>query len=105
VSRPVAGAVVLALSTVGVYAFKAAGPLLLGGRRLPGRVQRFTELAPGALLGAMVVVATVGQGRGVALDARAAGVAAAAVLLWRRSGFVTSVGGAVVVTALVRALG
>lgn len=89
----------------GTYALKAAGPLLLGSRRLPAVLQQLSNLMPAALLAALVVVSTIGASRAYVFDARLAGLAAAAVALWRRQGFIVVVVCAAAATALVRALG
>ena len=94
---------VLAGLAVGTYALKAAGPLLLGGRPLPAWLEEVARSVPAALLAAMVVVSTVTEGRELVLDARAAGVAAAGVALWRRAPMALAVLVAVVTTAAVRA--
>jgi branched-subunit amino acid transport protein len=78
--------------------------LVLGGRKLPGWLDRIATLVPGALLAALVATSAFADGRSLTLDARAAGLAAAAVALWRGAGFVTVVVVAAVVTALVRAI-
>ena len=94
---------ILALAA-GTYALKAAGPVLLGGRELPPLVARVADLLPAALLAALVAVQGLTAGGGLAVDARAAGVAAALVVAWRRGSFLLIVAVAVAVTALVRAL-
>jgi hypothetical protein len=67
-------------------------------------VVRVTELLPAALLAALVVVSTFASDRYLAVDARAAGVVAAAVALAARLPFVAVIVVAAVVTALVRAV-
>jgi uncharacterized membrane protein len=89
----------LALATA---VLKLAGPLALGGRELPGRALNVVELLASALLAALVVVETFGSGRSLTLDARALGVAFAAVLLWRRAPMTVVVVGAAAVTAIAR---
>jgi len=89
---------------VGTYALKAAGPLLLGGRRLPAPVARLAALLPAALLAGLVVVSTVASGRALVLDARLAGVLAAGVALRLRAPFLVVVAVAVAVTGALRAL-
>ncbi len=89
---------------VGVYALKAAGPLLLGRRRLPLWVLRSTTLLPAALLAALVATATFADGASLEVDARVVGVVAAAVALWRRASFVVVVLVAAAATAAARAL-
>ena len=57
-----------------------------------------------ALLAALVVVETFGQGRSLVLDARVLGAAFAAVAVWRRAPLIVVVLGAAAVTALARLL-
>jgi dihydrodipicolinate synthase/N-acetylneuraminate lyase len=92
----------LALATA---AMKLAGPLLLGGRTLPAGALNVVDLLASALLAALVVVETFGNGRSLTLDARALGVAFAAIGLNRRAPVIVAVVGAAVVTALARAVG
>lgn len=97
--------VVLLGLSVGTYALKSAGPLLLADRALPPRLERLTTLLPVALLTALVVVSAVGDGQGIAVDARLVGTAVAGVALWRRAPFVVVVLLAVAATAIVRTVG
>jgi uncharacterized membrane protein len=90
--------------TLATTALKLAGPLLLGGRPLPPRAMTVIELLASALLAALVVVETFGRGRSLTLDARALGVAFAAIALARRAPMTVAVLGAAVVAALARAL-
>ena len=96
-------AAILALAA-GTYAMKAAGPTLLGGRRLPARLERVANLLPVAMFAALVVVETFAEGGELTLDARAAGVGAAAVAAWRGAPFLVVVAVAMAVAAAVRAL-
>ena len=92
--------------TLGTAAIKAFGPLIFGGRDLHPLMARIIPLLAPALLAALVVTETTGgHGRTVAIDARAAGLAAAAVALWLRAPIVLVVIVAAAVTALLRALG
>ena len=91
----------LALATA---ALKLAGPLLLGGRSLPAPAMSIVELLASALLAALIVVETFGKGRSLTLDARALGVAFAAIALARRAPLTVAVLGAAVVAALARAI-
>jgi hypothetical protein len=93
--------VALALATA---ALKVAGPLLLGGRPLPAGALTVIELLASALLAALVVVETFGKGRSLTLDARALGVAFAALALSRRMPVIIAVVGAAAVTAIARAV-
>lgn len=99
-----AATVVLAGLAAGTYGLKAAAPLLLGDRPLPTWTARLAELLPPALLAALVVVSTFVQDGSLALDARAAGLAAAAAALLCRAPFVVVVALAVVTTAVGRVL-
>jgi branched chain amino acid efflux pump len=91
----------LALATA---ALKLAGPLALGGRALPLRALGVVELLASALLAALVVVETFGNGRSLTLDARVLGAAFAVVALLRRAPMIVVVLGAAAVTALARLL-
>lgn len=98
------GTMVLLGLFAGTYVLKAAGPVLLGGRQLPDRLTRLAGLLPSALLAGLVISSTVASGQTLVVDARLAGMAAAAVALWRGVPFVGVVLLAAVVTAGVRAL-
>jgi branched-subunit amino acid transport protein len=94
---------VLSASTV---AIKAAGPLALGGRELPGRVSSVTRLVAPALLAALVVYETFSaEGGGLAVDARLAGLAGAGGALALRLPMLAAVVAAAGATAGARALG
>jgi branched chain amino acid efflux pump len=93
--------VVTGLATAGI---KAAGPVLLGGRALPARLDRVIALLAPAMLGALVAINTFASGRSLAIDARAAGIAAAVVAIRLRAPLPVVVVVAAAVTALVRAL-
>jgi uncharacterized membrane protein len=93
---------VLVVMTVGTFALKAAGPLLLGGRSLPTRVATVVDLLPAALLAALAIVSTVGDGRAVVIDARLTGLVVAGLALWRRAPFVVVIVLASAATALTR---
>jgi hypothetical protein len=91
----------LALATAGL---KLAGPLLLGGRPLPVRAMGIVELLASALLAALVVVETFGNGHKLTLDARALGAVFAIGALARRAPVIIAVVGAAAVAALARAI-
>jgi branched-subunit amino acid transport protein len=93
---------VLVVMTVGTFALKAAGPVVLGERPLPLRVQRIIGLLPAALLAALTIVSTVGDGRSVVFDARIVGLLVAGVALWRRAPFVVVIVLASAATAATR---
>jgi hypothetical protein len=93
-----------AVLTVVCFAIKAAGPVALGGRDLPGWAGELIALVPSALLPALVVVETFAHGKELVIDARAAGLAAAMVVLALRGSMLVVLVVAAVVTAGVRAL-
>jgi branched-subunit amino acid transport protein len=64
---------------VATVAFKATGPVLLGGRSLPPAIAEVVALLAPVLLAALVVTQTVGGDNELVLDARLAGVGAVAV--------------------------
>ena len=91
------------VTAVGCYLWKLLGLSVPAGLLDRPAVRRFATLAPVALLAALTALQTFGQGaHGLTVDARAAGLAAAGVALWRRAPFLLVVLVAVVVTALVR---
>jgi branched-subunit amino acid transport protein len=94
--------VVLVIMTIGTFALKSAGPLLLGERSLPLRVQRVVDLLPAALLAALALVSTVGDGQQIVIDARLIGLFVAGLALWRRAPFVVVILLASAATAVTR---
>jgi len=96
-----AWAVVLVVG-VATIALKASGPVLLGGRELPPRVQGALEHLAPALLAALVAAGVVATGRRLVLDARVVGLLAALVALRLRAPTLVVVAVAAVATALVR---
>jgi uncharacterized membrane protein len=99
------GWVVIAALSVGTYALKAAGPLLLGNRTLPQWFEQIVNRLPAALLAALVVASAFAVKGRVVVDARAVGLAVAVLALSRRAGFVTVVVLSAVATAIARQLG
>jgi uncharacterized membrane protein len=89
---------------VATTVLKLIGPLLLGGRPLPSSATAIIELLAASLLAALVVVETFDKGHSLTLDARAPGVAFAAIALACRVPVIVAVVGAAATTALVRAL-
>jgi branched-subunit amino acid transport protein len=85
---------------------KAFGPVVFGGRDLPGLLARAIPLLAPALLAALVVTETVGgTGRSLVIDARVGGLAMAAFAIWRRWPLAVVVLCAAGATALLRAAG
>lgn len=81
---------------------KAAGPVVIGGRALPGRALDLVGALAPALLAALVVTNTFSTGKHLILDERALGVGAAAVCIALRAPLLVAVTAAAVVTALAR---
>lgn len=75
--------VVIAL-TMGIFAMRLAG-MFGAGERIRGRTADVVNLLPVAVVSAVVVLATFTAGRTLTLDARAVGMAVAAVAVWRRA--------------------
>lgn len=93
------------LTAAGCYLAKYAGLLVPAGVLERPLVRRMATLLPVALLAALTAQQTFGDGQQLVLDARAAGLTAAALALVLRAPFLVVVGAAVLVTAGVRALG
>jgi branched chain amino acid efflux pump len=96
--------IVVIVTGVGTLALKAAGPVILGGRPLPGRLSGVVTLVGPALLAALVAIGTFAQGERLVVDARVLGVAAAAVAIRFRAPVLVVVILAAAVTAGARAL-
>jgi branched-subunit amino acid transport protein len=97
--------VTIAALAVATAAIKAAGPLALGGRPLPTPVVLVISLLAPALLAALVMTQTFAENGDLVVDARAAGVAAAAASIAVRAPLVVTIVAAALVTAGVRAVG
>jgi branched-subunit amino acid transport protein len=82
--------------------FKAAGPVFIGRRQLPARIQWVVALLAPVMLMALVAVQTFASGERLVLDARVPGVAAAAVAVWRGAPIVAAMAVAALVTGLLR---
>jgi branched-subunit amino acid transport protein len=94
--------IVVVLVGVATVAFKAAGPVLIGRRALPGRVQDVVDLLAPVMLIALVVTQTFGGDEEITVDARVVGVAAAVVAIWLRAHVIVAMAVAAAVTAGVR---
>jgi len=98
--------ITIASLAVATAAIKASGPVLLGGREVPEAAMGVITLLAPALLGALVVTQTfAGKQRELVLDARVAGVAAAAIALRLRVSMLATLIVAASVAAIVRLLG
>ncbi|KPI16711.1 MULTISPECIES: AzlD domain-containing protein [Streptomyces] len=96
--------IAIGATAVGCYAVKLIGLLVPDGVLERPLVKRLAALLPVALLAALTAQQTFADGRVLVVDAKVAGLAAAAVALLLRAPFLLVVGAAVVVTAGVRAL-
>ena len=86
------------------YLLKLAG-LAVPQSRLEGeRVQRIAALLPVALLAALIAIGAFTTGRSLAIDARAVGLAVAAVAVLVRAPFLVVVAAAAISTAALRLL-
>lgn len=97
--------IAIAVTALGCYAVKLAGLLVPAGALQRPVVRRLAALLPVALLAALTAQQTFADAHTLVLDARAAGLGAAALALVLRAPFLVVVAAAVVVTAGVRALG
>jgi branched-subunit amino acid transport protein len=86
-------------------ALKGAGPLVFARRPLPRWLAAIMPLLAPCLLAALVVGQTLADGRTLVVDARMAGVAAAAVALLLRAPLLVVLAVAAGVAAAARALG
>ncbi|MFD5597630.1 AzlD domain-containing protein [Streptomyces griseorubiginosus] len=97
--------IAIGVTALGCYVVKLLGLLVPAGVLDRPLVKRLAALVPVALLAALTAQQTFADGRVPVLDARAAGLVAAALALLLRAPFLVVVATAVVVTAGVRALG
>jgi branched-subunit amino acid transport protein len=93
---------VVAVVGVATIAFKAAGPVLVGRRELPPRLQACVELLAPVMLTALVVTQTFGGDEEIEVDARVVGVGAAAIAIALRAHIIVAMAIAALATALVR---
>lgn len=94
----------IAVLAVGGYGLKASGYFIPEWVLERPRVTRVALLTPIALLSALTAVQIFGDGQGLTVDARAAGLVFAIVALLLRAPFLVVVVGAAVVAALLRLL-
>lgn len=86
----------------GAYGLKALG-LVVGGRLDPAVAQRRRlELMVVPILAALIAVQTLSTGHRLVLDARAAALLVAGVLVWRRAPFVVVALAAAATAAVLR---
>ncbi|MFH8567887.1 AzlD domain-containing protein [Streptomyces sp. NPDC017993] len=97
--------IAIGATAVGCYLVKFLGLAAPRGLLERPLVKRLAALLPVTLLAALTAQQTFSDGQHLLLDAKVAGVAAAALALVLRAPFLLVIGVAVVVTAGVRALG
>ena len=93
------------LLAAAAYSFKVLGLIVIGRRQLPATLERCLALIPAALIAALIVNDTFAEGKDLVIDARAAGVAAAALAAWRRAPLIVVIVVGAAVTAAIRQLG
>jgi hypothetical protein len=89
---------------LGCFAFKWAGLSVPASVLANPIVQRIAALLPIALLAALIATQTFAAGQHLVIDARAAGLAVAAVAAWRRWPFLVIVVLAAATAAVLRLL-
>jgi branched chain amino acid efflux pump len=94
----------IAVVAVSNFAIKAAGPVFLGGRKLPDVLVRVIALLASAILAALVVVGTFSDEGELGVDAQTAGVAVAGIAFLLRVPMLLAVGLGAGTAALLRAL-
>ncbi|HSJ20493.1 MAG TPA: AzlD domain-containing protein [Nocardioidaceae bacterium] len=92
------------LTAIGAYLLKLAGLSIPGSVLEHPLVHRVADLIPVALLAALVAVQVFSDGPSLALDARAAGLAAAVVALLLRAPFIVVVLVAALTAGIIRLL-
>lgn len=97
--------IAIGATALGCYLLKLLGLSIPAGLLERPAVRRSAALVPVALLAALTALQTFAKDGGLTLDARALGLAAAALAAWRRAPFLLVVGLAVGVTAAARLLG
>jgi branched-subunit amino acid transport protein len=94
----------IGLGAVMSAALRVAGPVAMGGRRLPVAVERVIALMAPALLAALVVTQALADDDELVVGPDTVGVACAGLIFLRGGSVLLGVGVAVAVTAGLRAL-
>jgi len=92
---------VFALAAVS-YGFKVLGAVIVGQRQMPAPLERCLLLIPAALLAGLIAKDTFTTGQSIGIDARAAGLAVAALATWKKLPFAVIIVLGVGTTALIR---
>ena len=95
----------IGLCALVTFGIKAAGPVALGGRELPGWATDVITLMAPALLAALVVTSALAERDRLAVGADTAGVLAGGLVVWRGGSVVLAVAVAAAVAAGLRAAG
>ncbi|MEO5974883.1 MAG: AzlD domain-containing protein [Ilumatobacteraceae bacterium] len=90
--------------SVGALAFKVAGLVIVGSRKLPSALEQCLILIPAALLAALVVKDSFSSAHELVIDARSVGLAVAVIAAWRKAPFIVVVVLAAAATALTRGI-
>ncbi len=90
--------------SLGAYAFKVLGFVVIGSRKLPRALERCLLLIPAALLAALVVKDTFSTQQSLVVDERAPGLAVALLCVWKKRSLVVTIAAAAAATAILRAL-
>ena len=90
--------------SVGAYAFKMLGFVVVGSRKLPDVLSRCLILIPAALLAALVFNSSFTSGQSYAIYERAIGLGVAIIAAWRKLPLIVVVVLGAATTALLRAL-
>lgn len=88
--------------SVGALAFKVAGLVIVGSRKLPPPFERCLVLIPAALFAALVVKDTFSTAHQLGVDARSVGLAVAVIAAWRKAPLIVVVVLAAGATAITR---
>ena len=94
--------IVVTIVGVATIACKAAGPVLVGRRELPPRLQACVELLAPVMLTALIVTQTFGGDEKIEVDARVVGVGAALIAIALRAPVIVALAVAALGTALLR---
>lgn len=84
------------------YGFKLLGSVIIGQRVMPAALERCLLLIPAALLAGLIAKDTFTVGQTIGIDARAAGLAVAALATWKKLPFAVIIVLGVGTTALIR---
>ena len=90
--------------SIGAYAFKMLGFVVVGSRKLPDVLSRCLMLIPAALLAALVFNSTFISGQSFSIDKRAIGLGVAIIAAWRKMPLIVVVILGAATTAFLRAL-